>query len=201
MSPQPHRLVLPSLVVYAMLWLPPVRHALQASMTAQMLLDIPLLIAIGGLLGAALPRTASAVLANWDRGGVSGLLLVSLTGLVWMLPRALDAAVETPWVTVAKLVSVPWLIGFPLAQSWPRAGFVLRGVFLLELIATCFRLGWLYLISPVRLCSNYLLDDQQRLGEYLLAIGAVIFLFVAGKLMWGSFGRPNSWNGAESDAG
>jgi hypothetical protein len=64
-------------------------------------------------------------------------------------------------------------------------GFVVRGVFLLELIASAFRLGWLYLVSPTRLCSNYLLSDQQQLGKYLFAIGIATCLVLAWKLMWG----------------
>jgi hypothetical protein len=60
-------------------------------------------------------------------------------------------------------------------------------VFLLELIATFFRLGGLYLVSPVRLCNNYLLDDQQRAGQYMLVIGGVILAGVMAKLLWGRF--------------
>jgi hypothetical protein len=82
---------------------------------------------------------------------------------------------------------VPLLVGLPLAQSWPRSSFVVRGVFLLELIATLFRLGWLYLVSPLRLCNNYLLDDQQRLGQILIAAGAILLLWIAWKLLWGRF--------------
>lgn len=188
MSAAPRTHLVIAVVAYVILLLPPLRHALQSSMTAQMLLDIPLLAACGWLLAAAVPQTTRSALGDWDHGGVSGLLLASITGLVWMLPRALDAAVDVPWVGVAKVASVPLLIGLPLGLSWPRMGFVVRGVFMAELIATCFRLGWLYLVSPVRLCSNYLLDDQQRLGEGLLVVGTVLFLFLAGKLMWGSFG-------------
>lgn len=50
-----------------------------------------------------------------------------------------------------------------------------------------FRVGWLYLISPVRLCNNYLLDGKQHTGQYMLMIGAVILLWVAIKLLWGHF--------------
>ena len=114
-----------------------------------------------------------------------GLLLASLTGVVWMLPLALDAALDDSRVALAKFLSVPLLIGAPVALSWPRAGFVVRGVVLAELTATLFRLGWLYLISPLRLCSNYLLDDQQRLGKLLLAGGFAIVAVLAWKLMWG----------------
>lgn len=173
------------LVLCATLALPPLRHALQATMTLQMLVQIPLLGIAGWWLAALLPPRVTEVLGNWNRSGISGLLLASLATLAWMLPRALDAALASPWVEVAKFLSVPLLIGMPLALSWPRAGFVVRGVFLLETIATTFRLGWLYLAAPQRLCSNYLLDDQQRLGQWLMAIGAAIFLLALWTIVWG----------------
>ena len=81
-----------------------------------------------------------------------------------------------------------------------RAGFVVRGVVLVELIATTLRLGWLYLISPVRLCSNYLLDDQQRVGRILLVVGFAILLVLVWRLMWGHVdsGHTNQ-EGSEKD--
>ena len=100
-------------------------------------------------------------------------------------PLALDAALDDSSVTLAKFLSIPLLIGAPVALSWPHAGFVVRGVVLLEVIATAFRLGWLYLISPVRLCSNYLLDDQQQLGRILFAVGIAILLVLVWRLMRG----------------
>lgn len=169
--------------------LPPVRHALEATMTLQMLVQIPLLVLAGYRLRPLLPRRMTDSLVAWNRSGISGLLLVSLTAMVWMLPRTMDAALEVPWVEMAKYTAVPLLIGVPLAISWPHAGFVVRGVFLAEVIATAFRLGWLYLVSPQRLCSNYLLGDQQWLGECMLAIGSALFLWIAWKLLWGHFDR------------
>lgn len=198
-----------ALIAFAILVVPPVRRAMQSSMTAQMLLDIPLLAACGWLLAAAVPRPVCRVLHSWNRGGVSGLLLASSTAALWMLPRALDAAVNDPWAEAAKLLSVPLLIGLPLGLSWPRMGFVVRGVLLAELIASCFRLGWLYQISPVRLCNSFLLDDQQRLGTGLLIAGSFAFLYLAGKLLWGKFtstgiafeAGPDSPVGHEPDQG
>ena len=102
-----------------------------------------------------------------------------------MLPRATDAALVDPQITLAKFLSVPLLIGGSIALSWPEAGFVVRGVVLTEVIATTMRLGWLFLISPVRLCSNYLLDDQQRLGKSLLSVGFAILVVLIWRLMWG----------------
>ncbi len=174
-------------VLWLALALPPVRHALEATMTLQMLAQIPLLALAGYRPRPWLPRRVADTLAAWNRGGVSGLLLISLTAMIWMLPRTMDAALEVPWVEMVKFAAVPLLIGLPLAISWPYAGFVVRGVFLAEVIATAFRLGWLYLVSPQRLCSNYLLGDQQQLGECLLAIGSALFLWITWKLLWGRF--------------
>ncbi|HET9819720.1 MAG TPA: hypothetical protein VFP92_11210 [Rhodanobacteraceae bacterium] len=172
-------------VLWAVLAMPPVQHALESMMTLQMLVQIPLLALAGWLLASGTPEWLARRLADWNHHGISGLLLASLAGMVWMLPRAMDAALDDPRFAVAKFLSVPLLIGAPVALSWPRAGFVVRGVFLVEAVATALRLGWLYLISPERLCSNYLLGDQQLLGKLLLAVGFAVVLFVGWKLMWG----------------
>lgn len=176
-----------ALLLWLLLATSPVRQLLEASMTAQMLLQLPMLVLLGAWLAFLLPDRAVALLAPWDRGGISGLVLASVTSLVWMLPLALDAAIDEPWVAVGKFLSLPLLVGLPFALSWSRMGFVLRGVFFAEAIATCFRLGWLYLASPQRLCSNYLLDDQQRLGHWLLVLGIVLILALATKLLAGRF--------------
>lgn len=154
-------------------------------MTYQMLIQLPLLAVAGWAFAQGLPATIDRRLASWDQAGISGLLLASLVGLVWMLPRAMDAAIDEPSVALVKFLSVPLLIGVPVALSWPRASFVVRGIVLAEVIAMSLRLGWLYLISPQRLCSNYLLGDQQRLGQILIIVGFAILLVVVWKLMWG----------------
>jgi hypothetical protein len=177
-------------LLFLVLLAPPVKHALERSMTMQMLIQIPLLVIVGLLMTRALPARASAVIADWNYRGISGLALVTLTSAFWMLPKTLDAAVSVPVVAMTKYLSVPMLIGLPLALSWSRMSFIVKGVLLLECIATLFRLGWLYLIWPERLCNLYLLDDQQRLGQFLLLIGATLFLALAWKLVWGRFDAP-----------
>lgn len=198
MAPVLRRRLWIAAVGYLLLWLPPAQHALHAAMTSLMLVQIPLLAAVGYLAGRCLPGALLRRIEGWDLGGVTGLVLASLAGLAWMLPRLLDASVSDPWMVLAKFVTVPLLVGLPLGVSWPRAGFIVRGLFLLELVATCFRFGWLYLVSPERLCSNYLLDDQQRLGRWLLVIGFVLLLSVAWKVM---FGRPGGPVQARRDKG
>lgn len=171
--------------LWLVLALPPLRAVLEASMSLHMLVEIPLLALAGWWLAQSLPAAWVAALARWNHHGITGFSLASLTGMLWMVPRMLDAALDEPWVALAKFASIPLLIGAPLALSWPRAGFVLRGAVLIEAVATAFRLGWLYLVSPKRLCGSYLLEDQQRLGQGLLVFGAVLCALIACKLMWG----------------
>lgn len=173
----------------AALWLflltPPLRHYLQSTMTLQMLAQLPLLAVSGWLLRPLVPVRIADWLAPWDRSGVTGLVLVSVTSMIWMLPVALDASVESTSVEFAKFFSVALLVGLPFSLSWPRAGFVVRGMFLIEAAATAIRLGWLYVASPQRLCANYLLDDQQKLGKLLFAAGILLGLILLWKLIFG----------------
>jgi hypothetical protein len=116
-------------------------------------------------------RPGQRLSATWDYRGITGLVLAGIASAFWLLPRLMDSAASQPAVDAARYLSIPLLIGLPFSLSWPRMSFIVHGVFLLEFIATLFRMGWLYLIWPDRLCSNYLLDDQQRLGQYLLLWG------------------------------
>lgn len=174
-------------LLFLALLAPSVRHGLEERMTTQMLAQIPLLVLVGIVMARSLPNRVTAVIDDWNCRGITGLVLATMTSLFWMLPRMLDAAVTDSLVAAAKYASAPLLIGLPLALSWPRMGFIVRGVLLVECIATLFRLGWLYLISPERLCNLYLLEDQQRLGQWLLLIGGALFLAIAWKLVCGRF--------------
>lgn len=185
MKPMVGRRCLVGAALWGLLAVTPVRELLASTMTLQMLVQLPLLTVAGWMCAQCTPDGLDRRLSRWNRHGISGLLLASLTSMVWMLPRAMDAALVDHQVTVAKFLSVPLLVGAPIALSWPRAGFVVRGVVLAEVIATAIRLGWLYRISPVRLCSNYLIDDQQRLGKTLLVVGFAILLVLIWRLIWG----------------
>jgi hypothetical protein len=183
-SIRPHRA---GLLLAMALAAPPLRRWLDASMVSQMLVQIPLLAVAGWLLADAIPARWRARIDSWNRQGLATLALATSASACWMLPRALDAAVAEPAIILAKLASVPLLIGAPLAIGWPRMSFIVRGVAIAEGIATLFRLGWLYAASPVRLCSRYPIEDQHRLGTWLFAIGAAALAVVAWKLLFGRF--------------
>src|SRR5690606_41501866 len=90
------------LALWGVLALPPARHALEATMALHMLVQIPLLAVAGWLVAGALPPRAVAALSRWGAGGICGLLLGSLAGPAWRLPRLPDAALEDPAGAAAR---------------------------------------------------------------------------------------------------
>ncbi len=180
-----------ALLLFVAIATPPLRQILESRMTTQMLLQLPMLVLIGWWLSGIVPQRLRVAIGAWNQLGITGLLLATAATAYWMLPRSLDASVSQPWMDVAKYVSIPLLIGLPFALSWPRMNFIVRGVFLLEFIASFLRLGWLYMTLPDRLCSNYLLNDQRNLGQYMLIISALLTLWMAWKLLWGRFETTN----------
>lgn len=173
----------------AALWLalalPWSRAALEGAMSLHMLVQLPLLALAGWWLAPWVPLRWRRALAPWNARGITGLILVSILALYWMLPLAMDAAIASGWVELGKFTSVPLLGGLVAALSWPRAGFIVRGVFMLEATATLYRAGWLFLVAREQVCANYLVSDQQQLGRLLLAAGGALTLVLAWKLMWG----------------
>ncbi|MSQ58549.1 MAG: hypothetical protein EXR36_02590 [Betaproteobacteria bacterium] len=163
-----------ALFLWAVLFLPPLRNWFEASMFRHMILQFPLLIAIGWILGRRIahhPVTGRLQLAN--RWGATGLLIATATMTLWMLPSTLDSArLDILW-DATKFLSVPLLAGSATSLSWYRCPPIARGVIHVEIVATFMRFGWAYLATDERLCLAYLLGDQQRTGTALCSIGAM----------------------------
>ena len=82
-----------------------------------------------------------------------------------MLPRALDAALTNPLTEAAKFVSLPALVGLPLALAWQRLPIIGRGFILTNVISMLAVLGWLYIAAPVRICNNYLVGSANEVPD------------------------------------
>jgi hypothetical protein len=144
------------------------RGYLETSMLRHSLVQLPLLALSGTLLVVRRGPSATTPLA------LPALLLAVFATAIWMLPRMLDASLASGNVEVAKLVSIPLLIGLPLGWSWPRLSALCRAFVWANLISMLLTLGWLYKAAPVRVCNFYLLEEQQLVGSaYLLLAGAV----------------------------
>ena len=137
---------------------------------------IPVLVTVGVLAGLSLHPRVVQVIQHYNTGGIPGILLTTFTLAFWMIPRWLDASLTSLIAEWAKYTSLVFLAGVPLQLSWNRLHPIARGVVKIELLSMLFRLGWLYLISPDRLCNNYLLNDQIHLGQGMLLVGAALSL-------------------------
>jgi hypothetical protein len=156
------------------LWLPPLRAGLEAEMALHMAVQLPLLVAVGFLFAAALRAREPSALADADWLGIPGLLLVLFATSLWMLPRALDAALADPSIEIAKFLSVPLLVGLPLGLSWRRMPALGRAFIWANFIPKLGAVGGLYLAAPTRLCAYYGLDQQALAGWTLVALAAVL---------------------------
>jgi len=162
-----------ALLAWGVLALPPVRLAMEAMMVAHAL-QIGLLGLIGAWLGRALGPIRRDELAGCNRYGITGTVLGLITLAFWLLPLSLDRALDEDLWELAKFLSLPLLLGLPLARSWSRLSPIARGVLWANAIPMALVMGWLYREAPVRLCNNYLVSDQQVLGLALWGLAAVI---------------------------
>jgi hypothetical protein len=176
------------LAVYALLATPPLRTLLESAMAAHMLVQLPLLAALGAWAAGLLPVALRRWLDGSNAGGLPFTLLALFAAAFWMLPRSLDGALNHGYLELAKFVSLPLLVGVPLALSWRRLSAIGRGFVWSKLLSMLVVLGWLYSVAPIRLCTNYLVDQQALLGRSLLLIAALLALWLAGRLFVG--GRP-----------
>jgi hypothetical protein len=156
-------------VLLALLALPASRQLLESGMTLHMLVQYPLIAGCGWLLAGAMPANWRARIGRWNALGMAGLLATALVLGVLMIPRVLDLALVDGRVEIAKWLAL-LACGAALRLSWRPAGLLVQGFFLGNVLPMTAVAGHLYQDSPIRLCNAYLLDDQVRLGQWLVGI-------------------------------
>lgn len=159
-------------------------HAWRASATGQKQ-DAP---ATSGAQAAPLWQPTSGRLIRWSYNayGMPGLLLVSLVGAGWMIPKALDDALVDWRVAAFKYLGLP-VCGWLLRASVRRANVVIKLFFLGNFCWMSAIVGMVYLDQPIRLCNAYLQDDQDWAGRGLIALAIVLpscWLLAAVKPVW-----------------
>jgi len=161
----------------ALMMLPPLRSWLEASMTLHMLVQGPLLVLCGALAAGGLPARTRARLDAWNAYGIAGLFGTALVFALLMIPRMLDLAVADLRIDMIKALAVVGC-GIALRLSWRRAGAMVQGFFLGNMLPMTGAVGQMYQDSPLRLCNAYLLGDQVLLGQWLVALA------VAAGILW-----------------
>ena len=179
----PRRQVWLGALLLGLLLLPPLRHWLTASMWRHMVLQFPLWMLAGAWLVVGLPPAVRARVAQWNAYGISGLVSAGIVLAVLMVPRVLDLALVSAPFEAAKCAAL-LLAGASLRLSWMAAGLVVQGFFLGNMLPMTVVVGQLYADSPVRLCNAYLLDDQARLGTWLVTAAALLALGWLAQVTW-----------------
>ncbi|CAM5179557.1 Cytochrome c oxidase assembly protein OS=Castellaniella defragrans OX=75697 GN=HNR28_001795 PE=4 SV=1 [Castellaniella defragrans] len=165
------------------------REPLTALMSLHMLVQIPLLV-LAGLFAeqawhgfhafrrrAAVPPAPAPAPAraswSWNAYGLPGLLLVSLVGACWMIPKALDDALVDWRVVAFKYLGLP-VCGWILRASLRESNVIVKLFFLGNFCWMSAIVGMVYLDQPIRLCNAYLQDDQDWSGRGLIALAIVL---------------------------
>jgi len=161
-------------LLLVVLALPAARDFLERIMVAHMLVQIPLLATAGALAATALPVMVKRRVAVWNRGGVTLTLLTVIVSSWWMVPRALDWALASPFMEAAKFATLPLFVGAPLALSWSSLGSMGRGFVIANVLPMWAVVGWAYIAAPVRVCNYYLLDQQVAAGVGLVSVSVAL---------------------------
>lgn len=166
MSRDVFKVLLPGVSLAALAMLQP---WLEQRMFTHMIVELPLLFAIGWWMA---PKTLGKGPA-WFQGinayGLMGLSMAMAISMAWMVPLALDAAVLEPGVGWLKVVSVV-LSGGLTRLSLRASPLGAQGFFIINWAWMTATAGVLYQEAPQRLCSTYLLGDQAWTGTGLVAL-------------------------------
>ncbi len=165
-----------ALTLWVALAAPWTRAWLESSMPLHMLVQMPLLAAAGYAATMALRERRRNAIAHGAGGAVPCLVVASLASAFWMIPRALDLALTDATLETAKFVTLPLLVGAPIALAWPRLGLLGRGFAWTNLASMLAVVGWLYRASPLRACNAYALPEQLETGEWLIFLAVVAFV-------------------------
>ncbi|HJV25937.1 MAG TPA: hypothetical protein VJ673_09620 [Aromatoleum sp.] len=152
---------------------PELRPWLEADMARHMLVQFPLLILAGAAFASALRPRVRGGGAAINAHGLAGLLLCLLVSAFWMIPRALDQALLSSAVEVAKIATL-LAAGGALRLSWRPAGLVVQTFFVGNWAWMTAVIGLIYQDLSARLCNGYLLDQQVIAGQGLVALAIVL---------------------------
>ncbi|WP_421380889.1 hypothetical protein ACOJQI_18820 [Bacillus salacetis] len=167
------------LLLLIALALPPVANLMESIMLVHMHMQMPLLVAAGFLMGSYIQTKFPRFFNKCNENGVPGILLFSIILVYWMIPRTMDEALTLMSVEIFKFISLPFLAGIPLRNSWGKLRTAVKNTVIISFTLLFIAGGWLYIKTPSTLCNNYLLTDQIILGWGFLTMAVCMVLYLA----------------------
>ena len=169
------------LLLYIFLMLPPVANLVESIMITHMHMQMPLLVISGFLMGGILLKRYPRFFGKWNDNGIPGITLFLIIIIYWTIPRTMDEALTLQSIQAWKFISLPFLAGIPLRDSWKKLSKAGKNIIIVIFTVKYFGMGALYIWSEDQLCNNYLVLDQLTLGWGFIttAICLVVYLIYA----------------------
>jgi cytochrome c oxidase assembly factor CtaG len=168
---------------------PPFDTYLDASMSRHMLVQMPLLAA----LGYAAQRIWPVLRLRPPSLPLGAVVFATGTMLFWMLPRSLDSAVALAWVDQlmhGNMLAAGWSLAFAL----PRLSFHAKMAFGVYALAMLLAAGVVYAMADVPVCATYSMVQQAAAGTSLLWLGGALFIVLLGRGAYLLAGQPTYLN-------
>lgn len=167
------------MVLFCVMIIPPITGFLESTMFLHMLVQLPLLIFSGWLMGKEILKKFSSFFDKWNANGVPGIIMVLCITTYWMLPRALDDALTVWYVELFKFISLPFLGGLLFRESWNKLQTIGKSFVYLNYLPMFGLMAWLYMDLPIQLCNNYLEYEQKSVGwGFLVLTMSMVLYFV-----------------------
>jgi hypothetical protein len=182
-------------ILFVFLIIPPVADFMESLMVIHMHMQMPMLVIAGLLMARFFQLRFPHFFEKWNHDGIPGIFLFVVIVGYWMLPRTMDEALTNQSVELFKFISLPFLAGVSLRDSWKKLNSVWKNSIIIGFTVLSIGMGWLYIYSPVQLCNNYLVIEQITLGWGFIttAIGMIIYL------MYSFFIDPSAYEPIEED--
>jgi len=164
--------------LFIFLAIPPVATFMESVMVIHMHMQMPMLIIAGLLMAPFFQQCLPRFFEKWNQNGLPGILLFIIIIGYWMLPRTMDEALTLQSVEIFKFISLPFLAGVPLRDSWKKLTDFRKNSVITFFTIAFLGMGALYTLAPDQLCNNYLIIEQLTLGwAFLLtAVGMIVYL-------------------------
>lgn len=166
------------LVLLVGLMLPPAANLMESIMIIHMHMQMPMLVIAGFFMGQFFQQRFPALFLKYNQEGIPGILLFTIIMGYWMLPRTMDEALTVSSVELFKFISLPFLSGVPLRDSWKKLSKKWKDNMILFFTVIFFGLGWLYIQANDQLCNNYLVVDQIILGWGFITMAMCMVIYL-----------------------
>ncbi|MFE8697258.1 hypothetical protein ACFYKT_13010 [Cytobacillus sp. FJAT-53684] len=164
-------------ILFGILCIPPLTAYMESIMLLHMLVQLPLLILAGCLIGKPVINKFHTFFTHWNTNGIPGIIIFVFITMYWMLPRAIDEAVTIDLVELFKFIGLP-IVGLCLRDSWKKLQTLGKSFIFLNYLSMFGLMAWLYIDSPIQICNNYLETQQKVLGWGFLVITIWMILYL-----------------------